>query len=113
MLGRAKPVIKIAVLDDGIDLGMSQNIQIAKGESFYDQSTTGRNSGANGGRPRGFKDYFTEPGPHGTQMAHCIMRMCHDADLYVARLDDRPGLSNCGKFTIASASEVCQNLHWC
>lgn len=82
-----KPSVKVALLDDGCKLEVLEGEQ--KGQSFrLDQ-----------------EEFFVGPCSHGTQMAHCILNVCPNAELYIARLDDSRKAEN-QKFTIASCCKV-------
>ncbi|KAF3065929.1 hypothetical protein GL218_09293 [Daldinia childiae] len=85
-----RPVVKIALLDDGAKLNHLDGKQ--KGMSF---------------RPDNVQ-WWVGPCSHGTEMAHCIRKICPGAELYIARLDDSRK-NEPEKFTIKSALEA---LKW-
>ncbi|XXG99624.1 hypothetical protein Hte_005965 [Hypoxylon texense] len=87
------PLVKIALIDNGVNVRHPEVANIIVGESFYDPSSS-----------NGFRDFFADPSTHGTQMAICIRKVCPMAKLYVARLDDSKG-----EFTVASALQA---LDW-
>ncbi|KAI1129289.1 hypothetical protein F5Y10DRAFT_157680 [Nemania abortiva] len=77
------PVVKVALLDDGVKLHSLEGEQI--GRSF---------------RPG--QDWWVGPSTHGTEMASCIRSVCPMAKLYIARLDD----SGRDKYTVKSCTEA-------
>lgn len=85
------PSVKIALIDNGVNIRHEEVGNITMGESFY-----GPSAGQSG-----FREYFADPSAHGTQMAICIRKVCPMAKLYVARLDDSKG-----QFTVSSATQV-------
>ncbi|KAI1207925.1 uncharacterized protein F4807DRAFT_433754 [Annulohypoxylon truncatum] len=90
--GDSGPRVKIALIDNGVNIRHREVGNITAGESFYDSSS-----------PNGFRDFVADPSAHGTQMAICIRKVCPMAKLYVARLDDSKG-----QFTVASALKALQ-----
>ncbi|KAI0112578.1 peptidase S8/S53 domain-containing protein [Nemania sp. FL0031] len=87
----AKPSVKIALIDTGVNIGPGQeDIIVAKGRSFC----------------AGGRDWFVEPFVHGTHMARCIQKICPAVELYVARLDDSTKYS---EFTVRSATQA---INW-
>ncbi|KAI0535187.1 hypothetical protein GGR58DRAFT_480213 [Xylaria digitata] len=85
-----KVYVNIALIDDGVS-STAKNIPIlANGYSWHGQRSP----------DSPFRDYFTGPSRHGTQMAQCIYQVCPMAQLYVARMDDSSRLE---KFTVDSA----------
>jgi hypothetical protein len=72
--------VKIAIIDDGVDASLEiLDGKIASGKSFctYPQS------------PDLTSPYFISTSRHGTYMAAVICRICPNASLYVAKLDQR------------------------
>ncbi|KLU81870.1 hypothetical protein MAPG_00951 [Magnaporthiopsis poae ATCC 64411] len=102
-LGSARPdpsvrPIKIAVIDDGIDMTLAHFAnKIQVGESFY--SLTGEMSGRRGA-------YFVPSGPHGTLMAKAICSVCPKVMFYIAQLEILPGPHGQRSFTAESAIEA-------
>jgi len=70
--------VKIAIIDNGIQLGAS-GINVVDGKSFW-RSPNGK-----------FKDFWVDPGTHGTDMAKHIVSVCPMAELVIARVFDAPG----------------------
>ena len=93
-----KPVIKVALLDDGVD-HKREDIEVVKGETFCEIP------GEKNSRTR-FRDYWVNPGKHGTVMASFIRQICPVVELHVARLDDSGLQRGGGKFTVRSAIDV-------
>jgi hypothetical protein len=86
--------VTIALIDNGVNYVGHELPTLANGKSFYGQRD----------KEIPFRDYFTGPSRHGTQMASCIYKVCPMVQLYVARMDDsKPQLE---KFTVNSAIEV-------
>ncbi|QYT03243.1 Peptidase_S8 domain-containing protein [Trichoderma simmonsii] len=91
-------VVKIALIDKGVDRENPEVLAIERGQSFY-----------HGGRVLGheetwdpeFREWDARPPIHGTQMAICIQKICPMARLYVARMDD--SRSDTQEFTLESA----------
>jgi hypothetical protein len=91
------PPIKIAIIDDGIDMALSKFADNVKGgESFYRLSELSGRRGA----------YYAPKGPHGTLMAQLICEICPVADLYIAQLELVPSQDGRRSFTTESAVEV-------
>lgn len=89
--------IKIAIIDDGVDATVPQlQSAIALGKSFspYPNST------------EFMRAYFVPSGRHGTLMATLIKKICPNAELYVARLEERPAEDGHRRYTAKSAKEV-------
>jgi hypothetical protein len=89
--------IKIAIIDDGLDATIPRlQKAIALGKSFspYPNST------------EFIKAYFLPSGRHGTLMAALVERICPKPQLYIARLEERPGAGGRARFTATSAKEV-------
>ncbi|RSM19133.1 hypothetical protein CDV31_002054 [Fusarium ambrosium] len=96
--GKKVTPLRIAIIDDGIDATVS-NIQhrIGGGATFcpYPHSSDLMNP------------YFAPSGDHGTLMAQLICRMCPDARLYIARLEELQTLKGTGRrFTATSAAKA-------
>ncbi|RSL79987.1 hypothetical protein CEP51_006902 [Fusarium floridanum] len=96
--GKKVTPLRIAIIDDGIDATVS-NIQdrIEGGATFcpYPHSSNLMNP------------YFAPSGDHGTLMAQLICRMCPDARLYIARLEELQTLKGTGRrFTATSAAKA-------
>jgi hypothetical protein len=91
------PSIKIAVIDDGIDMALAGfTDKIDGGESFY-------NLGELSGRRGAYNVSF---GPHGTLMAKAICSMCPKVKLYIVQLEVLPGTHGQRSFTAKSAAQV-------
>lgn len=92
--------IKIAIIDDGVDGSLlSLDNKIVAGKSFcpYANSTDL------------MSPYYVSSGNHGTCMATLICKLCPEVKLYVARLDERPGVgSSQRQITARSAAEAIQ-----
>lgn len=96
------PPIKIAVIDDGIDMALAGfTDKIEGGESFYN---LGELSGRRGA-------YYVPSGPHGTLMAKAICSICPKVKLYIAQLEVLPGTHGQRSFTAESAAQVSGSLH--
>lgn len=90
--GQERPVVKVAVLDDGASLDKLQ-LNNGKGQSFRVD---------NG-------EYWVSPCEHGTEMVACIRKLCPMAQLYIGRLDDS-GVAEKQKFTTESCFKVRENI---
>lgn len=96
---RPQPSVKIAIIDTGVDCNKLDH-PIVTGVSFY----------AGNRHPKGqswnplFLEFDANPSIHGTRMAICVQKVCPEAELYIARMDD----SNTGsqEFTLRSAIDV-------
>ncbi|KAK4225133.1 hypothetical protein QBC38DRAFT_457589 [Podospora fimiseda] len=89
--------VKIAVIDDGIDLGLDifqERVQV--GESFYQLSDFSGRLGA----------YYVPSGSHGTLMAQLICEVCPVVQLYIAQVEVLPGQDGRRSFTAESATEA-------
>ncbi|KAJ5679024.1 hypothetical protein N7462_007268 [Penicillium macrosclerotiorum] len=93
---RSNPApVKIAIIDDGIDTSQVHiRSQIALGKSFfpYPNSSEFMNS------------YFVPSGQHGTQMAVLIDKICPNALLFIARLEERPATDGNGRRIAAKSA---------
>ncbi|KAJ5716939.1 hypothetical protein N7488_002585 [Penicillium malachiteum] len=69
-----KPIIKVALLDDGINL-QKANFDVRLGRTFSETGDTG------------LDHYYVDPGQHGTVMGRPITNMCCNMHLYVARIE--------------------------
>lgn len=89
--------VRIAIVDDGLQLAASQRFNVVGGQSFCKEPGTGH-----------FKDFWVDPGSHGTQMARYITKICPMANLIIVRLFDERGRDEGRPSpTAASAAEVC------
>ena len=83
-----RPVVKVAVLDDGASLDILP---------------------PNGGKCQSFRVdkrvYWVSPCEHGTEMVACIRKLCPMVRLYIGRLDDS-GAAEKQKFTTESCFKV-------
>ncbi|KAJ6028111.1 hypothetical protein N7540_003687 [Penicillium herquei] len=71
------PIIKVALLDDGINL-QKANFNVRVGRTFNEMGDTG------------LDHYYVDPGQHGTIMGRLITDMCCNMHLYVARIERSP-----------------------
>ncbi|KAF8251591.1 subtilisin-like protein [Wilcoxina mikolae CBS 423.85] len=93
IIRRTRPV-KVAVIDDGIDMLDTQvNNSIAKGASFYTSRDT-------------IRSYFLSSHGHGTLMAKLILRICPTAELYIARLGEADSFDGSKQLTAESAAKA-------
>ncbi|KAF6821779.1 hypothetical protein CMUS01_11342 [Colletotrichum musicola] len=83
--------VTIALIDNGVYSAADDIPTLENGKSWYGQRS----------KDVPFRDYFTGPSRHGTQMAQCIYKVCPMAQLFVARMDDSK--SQVEKFTVDSA----------
>jgi hypothetical protein len=83
-----QPVVKIALLDDGVKLDQLQGIN-HYGQSFWPTD----------------QPYWAGECTHGSAMADCIEKVCPKAELYVAQFDGS-GMLEDRKFTTRSAIDV-------
>lgn len=83
LIRRVKPdsTVRIAIIDDGIQLGPS--IKVVDGKSFWRSDSDDD-----------FKDFWVAPGGHGTDMATYITTACPMANLVIARVADEIGADN-------------------
>lgn len=89
--------VKIAIIDDGIDMSKFSQRTIELGKSFspYPNSKDFMRS------------YFVPSGAHGTQMATIIAKICPSPQLFIARLDEHEAVEGNGtRFTPRSAAEA-------
>jgi hypothetical protein len=96
------PSVTIALIDNGVKFENSPGVEetlgipnLADGISYYGQRDEENIQ---------FRDFFTGPSRHGTQMATCINKVCPMVELYVARMDD--SMPEADKFTVDSATKV-------
>lgn len=91
------PRIKIAIIDDGIDMSKFSSRTVACGKSFSPYPNS-----------RDFmRSYFVPSGPHGTQVATIIDKICPSPLLFIARLDEHEAVEGNGRrITAKSAAEV-------
>lgn len=89
-----KESVTIALIDDGVNSIADEIPRLEDGKSYYGQREKGRP----------FRDYYTGPSLHGTEMASCIYKVCPMVQLYVGRLDDSN--SPAERFTVDSAIKV-------
>ncbi|RMJ17997.1 hypothetical protein CDV36_002316 [Fusarium kuroshium] len=83
--------VRIALIDNGV-YSRAQGIPFPEnGKSWHGQRD----------KDMPFRDYYTGPSRHGTQMAQCIYQVCPMTRLYVARMDDSS--PHVEKFTVDSA----------
>jgi hypothetical protein len=88
-----KAKVVIALIDNGVDSTNKDIPLVTGGISYHGE-----------GGSTAFRDFYTGPSVHGTQMAACICEVCPMANLFVVRLDESiPGQS----FTVDSAIKVC------
>ncbi|KAH8743654.1 hypothetical protein BGZ57DRAFT_808682 [Hyaloscypha finlandica] len=87
-----RPTVKVAVLDDGVSLD-NLNLNGGQGDTCRVDNVK----------------YWVGPCPHGTRMVKCIQKLCPDAELYVARLDDSGMAEKKQKFTTESCFKA---LEW-
>jgi len=89
---------KVAIIDDGVDAAHgSLSCNIADGKSFCKG-------------PRGlYSSYYKSTRGHGTIMATLIRKICPQAGLYVAKLDEKR-TDNGLEITPDSARQVLLNL---
>lgn len=92
-------VVKIALIDKGVDRENSEVRAIERGQSFYHGKRVLRHEETWDAE---FREWDARPPVHGTQMAICIQKICPMARLYVARMDD----SDTQEFTLESAINV-------
>ncbi|EPS42019.1 hypothetical protein H072_4034 [Dactylellina haptotyla CBS 200.50] len=92
----SQPVIKVAVIDDGVNI-VDNGVQgIEKGESF----------------DTGGQLYFSEKCKHGTHMVSSLRDVCPKARIFVARLDDSRKQDG-QRFTVSSAIRALEwAIHW-
>lgn len=88
----ARTKVKVAILDNGASLNSlpSQGLNGGRGETFRVDKV----------------EYCVGPCPHGTEMVKCIRKLCPDAELYVARLDDSRVAESKQPFTTESCYKV-------
>jgi len=100
-IGRHGDGVRVAILDDGIDMAYAHRIKCV-GKSFF----INRSQDSSEYWPW----YFSSTG-HGTLMAALVCKICPDVKLYVARLDQTIN-DESGRFqpTAESAVEVYANL---
>lgn len=91
--------VKVAVIDDGIDLSHPIfNKRIVDGKSYLKRSTKTRSDRT--------MDYFVAPGGHGTDMATLICQICPTAKLYIVRLNEGRGGAGERQIMADSAAKV-------
>ncbi|KAK1252160.1 hypothetical protein MKX08_003347 [Trichoderma sp. CBMAI-0020] len=89
--------IKIAIIDDGIDMTLDLFAnKVHGGESFYGLGDLSGHQGV----------YYVPSGPHGTLMARLICEVCPVVKLYIAQLEVLPGHDGRRSFTEESAAEA-------
>ncbi|KAF2729240.1 hypothetical protein EJ04DRAFT_556217 [Polyplosphaeria fusca] len=94
-----QPVIKIALIDDGVDSTYNElNLSIKEGQSY---SIRDKELGL-------WNPYYHSANGHGTVMACLIRQMCPKAELYVAKLNE---VATQGKVQITAASAV-KAINW-
>ncbi|KAI1126077.1 hypothetical protein F5Y10DRAFT_294016 [Nemania abortiva] len=87
-----KVYVNVALIDNGVSSTAEEIPKDLKGYSWYGDRSKDKKLP--------FRDYFTGPSLHGTQMAQCIYKVCPMVQLYVARMDDSSATE---KFTVDSA----------
>ena len=96
-----KQRVKIALIDDGVDVNhnrLSHNVKLGV---TYCVSFPGKDKVAS--------SFYTSTSGHGTLMATLIQTVCPTVELFVAKLDDR-STSDSNSFTARSAAEVCSPI---
>ena len=86
--------VRIALIDNGVNSMVKDIPRLEYGKSFHGERH----------KDIPFRDYFTGPSRHGTQMASCIYKVCPMAKLYPVRMDDSK--LTVEKFTVDSAIKV-------
>ncbi|KAI1080675.1 peptidase S8/S53 domain-containing protein [Whalleya microplaca] len=87
--------IKIAVIDDGINMGLDIfHNRVQSGESFYRFSNISGRCGS----------YYVPSGPHGTLMAQLICEVCPQVKLFIAQLEELRGREGRRSFSVESAA---------
>jgi hypothetical protein len=88
--------VRVAILDDGIDWFFAKETKCS-GQTFY----ASRDQGHDGRKP-----WYASSTDHGTLMAALVRKICPEAKLYIARLDQTK--TDKGRFqpTAASAAKV-------
>ncbi|UKZ61193.1 uncharacterized protein TrAtP1_002463 [Trichoderma atroviride] len=95
-------VVKIALIDKGVDRENSEVRAIERGQSFCRGKRAIPHAQTWDAE---FQEWDARPPVHGTQMAICIQKVCPMARLYVARMDD----SDTQEFTLESAIKA---INW-
>lgn len=99
-----KENIKVAVIDDGVDIHIeSLQGKVIGGESFDRTYLDG-----NGTSP-----YYISGGGHGTMMADMICRVCPTARLYVCKLEMHPDPDGGGRQISAESAALVSSYKCC
>jgi hypothetical protein len=95
-------IIKVAIIDTGIDLTDEKLASVVvKGVSFY-RSDAGRKE----------SPWYLPSDPHGSQMARIVLDLCHDVRLYIAKVatDRRSTIRQEDVKKVRFISGTCQDL---
>ena len=93
---KSAPVVRIAILDDGVDVCADELIgRIAQGQSYCRSSSTEDQHSM----------HFVSGGGHGTAMARLVCKVFNKVELLIVKLDG----ANTGKPTAISAA---QGIKW-
>ncbi|KAF2105899.1 hypothetical protein BDV96DRAFT_638522 [Lophiotrema nucula] len=91
--------VKIALIDNGVDSTVDDIPHLVPGKSYHGERD----------KKIPFRDWFTGPSRHGTQMAQCIYQVCPMATLVPIRMDDsKPELD---RFTVDSAIKAVRRAY--